>query len=58
LPKIEIWRCRSVLHRGQWRHGKLQQGRQRRPADVLESKGELAEWADKALLAAERKRKK
>ena len=28
------------------------------PADVLESKGELTEWADKALLAAERKRKK
>jgi len=46
------------LIRRQWRHGKLQQGRQRRPADVLESKGELAEWAQKALHAAERKRKK
>ena len=28
------------------------------PADVLESKSELADWAQKALLAAERKRKK
>ncbi|MBN2133487.1 MAG: TfoX/Sxy family protein [Sedimentisphaerales bacterium] len=28
------------------------------PADVLESRSELADWAQKALLAAERKRKK
>ena len=28
------------------------------PADVLESKSELADWAEKALHAAERKRKK
>jgi len=28
------------------------------PADVLESKSELADWAQKALRAAERKRKK